>query len=94
MEFSAPDEQRFPALRLAREALRAGGAASAILSAANEVAVEAFLNEQIGFLDIARVVERVMTKLGAPPADTLEAVLHWDEQARREALALTPVYAG
>ncbi|MCG4253392.1 1-deoxy-D-xylulose-5-phosphate reductoisomerase [Acetobacter senegalensis] len=94
LEFSAPDEQRFPALRLAREALRAGGAASAILSAANEVAVEAFLNEQIGFLDIARVVERVMTKLGAPPADTLEAVLHWDEQARREALALTPAYAG
>ncbi|KAA8389993.1 1-deoxy-D-xylulose-5-phosphate reductoisomerase [Acetobacter tropicalis] len=93
LEFSAPDEQRFPALRLAREALRAGGAASAILSAANEVAVEAFLNEQIGFLDIARVVERVMTKLGAPPADTLEAVLHWDAQARREALALTPARA-
>ncbi|GAN62200.1 1-deoxy-D-xylulose 5-phosphate reductoisomerase [Acetobacter indonesiensis NRIC 0313] len=93
LEFAAPDEQRFPALRLAREALRAGGAASAILSAANEVAVEAFLNKQIGFLDIARVVERVMTKLGAPSADTLDAVLHWDAEARREALALTPAHA-
>lgn len=93
LEFAAPDQQRFPALRLAREALRAGGAASAILSAANEVAVEAFLNKQIGFLDIARVVERVMTKLGAPSADTLDAVLHWDAEARREALALTPAHA-
>ncbi|MFT8443631.1 MAG: 1-deoxy-D-xylulose-5-phosphate reductoisomerase [Acetobacter orientalis] len=90
LEFSAPDEVRFPALRLAREALRSGGAAPAILSAANEIAVEAFLHEQIGFLDIARVVEKVMTKLGAPPADTLDAVLHWDAEARREARALIP----
>ncbi|MGO3517285.1 MAG: 1-deoxy-D-xylulose-5-phosphate reductoisomerase [Acetobacter cibinongensis] len=90
LEFSAPDEQRFPALRLAREALRAGGAAPAILSAANEVAVEAFLNEQIGFLDIARVVEKVMLQLGAPAADTLEAVLHWDAEARRKASTFIP----
>lgn len=90
LEFSAPDEVRFPALRLARQALRSGGAAPAILSAANEIAVEAFLHEQIGFLDIARVVEKVMTKLGAPPADTLDAVLHWDAEARREARALIP----
>ena len=90
LEFSAPDEVRFPALRLAREALRSGGAAPAILSAANEIAVEAFLHEQIGFLDIARLVEKVMTKLGAPPADTLDAVLHWDAEARREARALIP----
>ncbi|MFT8430961.1 1-deoxy-D-xylulose-5-phosphate reductoisomerase [Acetobacter orientalis] len=90
LEFSAPDEVRFPALRLARQVLRSGGAAPAILSAANEIAVEAFLHEQIGFLDIARVVEKVMTKLGAPPADTLDAVLHWDAEARREARALIP----
>lgn len=90
LEFSAPDEQRFPALRLAREALRVGGAAPAILSAANEVAVEAFLNEQIGFLDIARVVEKVMRQLGAPAADTLEAVLHWDAEARRKASTFIP----
>lgn len=90
LEFSAPDMVRFPALRLAREALRSGGAAPAILSAANEIAVEAFLHEQIGFLDIARVVEKVMTKLGAPAADTLDAVLHWDAQARHEAHTLIP----
>ncbi|MGC8001291.1 1-deoxy-D-xylulose-5-phosphate reductoisomerase, partial [Salmonella enterica] len=64
LEFYAPDEVRFPALRLAREALRKGGAASAILSAANEIAVDAFLHEQIGFLDISRIVEEVMVALG------------------------------
>ncbi|MFT8891060.1 MAG: 1-deoxy-D-xylulose-5-phosphate reductoisomerase [Acetobacter papayae] len=85
LEFFTPDEVRFPALRLARQALRQGGAAPAILSAANEVAVEAFLSERIGFLDIARMVEEVMGTLGAPPADTLEAVLHWDMQARKAA---------
>ncbi|MCG0998623.1 1-deoxy-D-xylulose-5-phosphate reductoisomerase [Acetobacter persici] len=89
LEFSAPDMVRFPALRLAREALRSGGAAPAILSAANEIAVEAFLKEQIGFLDIARVVEQTMTALGAPPADTLEAVLHWDAEARKAARSHT-----
>lgn len=89
LEFSAPDVVRFPALRLAREALRSGGAAPAILSAANEIAVEAFLKEQIGFLDIARVVEKTMMALGAPPADTLEAVLHWDAEARKAARSHT-----
>ena len=91
LDFFTPDEVRFPALRLARQALRQGGAAPAILSAANEVAVEAFLSERVGFLDIARMVEEVMDTLGAPPADTLEAVLHWDMQARKaaERLVLT-----
>ncbi|MFT8675946.1 MAG: 1-deoxy-D-xylulose-5-phosphate reductoisomerase [Acetobacter sp.] len=90
LEFTTPDEVRFPALRLARQALRAGRAAPAILSAANEIAVEAFLREQIGFLDIARVVEEVMDALGAPPADTLESVLHWDAEARRAATSRIP----
>jgi len=85
LEFSAPDPVRFPALRLAREALAAGGGASAIMSAANEVAVEAFLARRIGFLDIAAIVEEVMQALGAPRADTLEAVLALDEAARRAA---------
>ncbi|ACI50163.1 1-deoxy-D-xylulose 5-phosphate reductoisomerase [Gluconacetobacter diazotrophicus PA1 5] len=85
MEFEEPDEVRFPALRLARESLRAGGAAPTILSAANEIAVEAFLGCGIGFLDIARVVESVMQAIGHQPADTLEAVLHWDQEARRAA---------
>ncbi|BCI66108.1 1-deoxy-D-xylulose-5-phosphate reductoisomerase [Acetobacter aceti] len=83
--FEAPDPVRFPALRLARQALRDGGAASTILSAANEVAVEAFLNNRIGFLDIPRIVEAVMTALGAPAINDLDAVLHWDAEARRAA---------
>ncbi|MBO7350508.1 MAG: 1-deoxy-D-xylulose-5-phosphate reductoisomerase [Acetobacter sp.] len=86
LDFSKPDAFKFPALRLARQALREGGAAPAILSAANEIAVDAFLKEQIGFLDIARLVEDVMNVLGTPSADTLEAVLHWDKQARCVAL--------
>ena len=86
LEFSAPDAVRFPALRLAREALAAGGGASAIMSAANEVAVEAFLGRRIGFLDIAAVVEQVMQEMGAPPAETLEAVVALDEAARETAV--------
>jgi 1-deoxy-D-xylulose-5-phosphate reductoisomerase len=85
LEFAEPDPVRFPALRLAREALRAGRGAAAVLSAANEIAVEAFLARRIGFLDIAAVVEAVMGRLGAPPAETLEAVLEADGAARREA---------
>jgi 1-deoxy-D-xylulose-5-phosphate reductoisomerase len=86
LEFEAPDPQRFPALRLARAALRAGGAAPAILSAANEIAVEAFLALRIGFLDIARLVERVMQEIGEQSANSLDAVIHWDHEARRIAL--------
>lgn len=85
LEFAEPDLERFPALRLAREALAAGGGASAIMSAANEVAVDAFLGRRIGFLDIAAVVEQVMQQLGAPSADTLEAVLTLDAAARAAA---------
>ncbi|MBV1837005.1 1-deoxy-D-xylulose-5-phosphate reductoisomerase [Acetobacter estunensis] len=83
--FEKPDPARFPALRLARQALREGGAASTILSAANEIAVEAFLNNQIGFLDIPRIVENAMDTLGAPVIEDLAAVLHWDAEARRVA---------
>ena len=69
LSFEAPDEDRFPALRLAREALTAGGTAPAVLNAANEVAVEAFLGRRIGFTDIARVVAAVSgIGTGARPA--------------------------
>ena len=85
LDFEAPDEVRFPALRLARESLRAGGAMPAILSGANEIAVEAFLKREIGFLDIARIVEDVMQSIGPQRADTLEEVLHWDGESRRVA---------
>jgi 1-deoxy-D-xylulose-5-phosphate reductoisomerase len=93
LEFSEPDLVRFPALGLAREALRAGGGGPTILSAANEVAVEAFLLGRIGFLDIAATVARVMDMLGAPPADTLEAVMQLDQDARRAAQRLLPLCA-
>ena len=93
LEFHAPDEVRFPALRLAREALTAGHGAPTVLNAANEVAVAAFLERQIGFLDIARIVETVMAKLGAPPVDDLAAVLALDATARTAATALASAKA-
>ncbi len=83
LEFSPPDEQRFPALRLARETLRAGGGAAAVLSAANEIAVEAFLRSRIGFLEIASIVEDVLDRLGSRAAATLDAVVALDGDARR-----------
>ncbi len=85
LTFEAPDTIRFPALRLAREALRAGAGAPTILSAANEVAVEAFLARRLRFTDIAALVEEVLGRLGAPPADTLDAVMALDAAARRTA---------
>jgi 1-deoxy-D-xylulose-5-phosphate reductoisomerase len=85
LDFAEPDMQRFPALRLAREALRAGGGAPTILSAANEIGVEAFLQRRIGFLDIVGTVERVMDLMGAPPANTLDDVIALDADARRAA---------
>ncbi len=85
LEFAEPDPVRFPALRLARDALRAGGGAPAILSAANEVAVEAFLARRIGFAAIAALVETVLDRMGARPAATLDAVLELDAAARRAA---------
>jgi 1-deoxy-D-xylulose-5-phosphate reductoisomerase len=93
LEFAAPDLIRFPALRLAREALQAGGGAPTILNAANEIAVEAFLQRRIGFLDIAEIVSRVLQKLGTPQADTLDDVIALDAEARRYALDLTHVHA-
>ena len=85
LEFSEPDLVQFPALRLARSALRAGGGAPAILNAANEIAVEAFLNRRIGFLDIAGTVEKVLDLMGTPPAETLDDVIALDGAARRAA---------
>lgn len=83
LEFFPPDAARFPALELARAALRAGGGAPTILSAANEVAVEAFLQRRIGFLDIAALVARVLERMGAPATETLAEVVEIDAEARR-----------
>ena len=89
LTFEKPDLQRFPCLQLARACLQAGGAAPTILNAANEVAVEQFLGRRIGFLGIARAVERTLSALsrdmnGASPA-TLDDVLALDGAARARA---------
>jgi 1-deoxy-D-xylulose-5-phosphate reductoisomerase len=93
LEFFAPDEVQFPALRLAREALEAGAGAPAVLNAANEVAVAAFLARQIGFLDIAGIVEAVLEELGAPAVPDLDAVLALDIAARSAASQLATAKA-
>ncbi len=83
LDFEAPDPERFPALRLAREALQAGGARPAILNAANEVAVAAFLEGRVAFLTIAAIVADTLTRYDPPAPDTLDAVLAVDAEARR-----------
>ncbi|HUD93737.1 1-deoxy-D-xylulose-5-phosphate reductoisomerase [Sphingobium sp.] len=85
LDFEAPDPERFPALRLTRAAAAEGGATPAILNAANEVAVAAFLAGRIGFLDIAMIVEDVLERYSAPRPDTIDDVLAADAQARRQA---------
>ncbi|MGB0682812.1 MAG: 1-deoxy-D-xylulose-5-phosphate reductoisomerase [Magnetovibrionaceae bacterium] len=85
LTFEAPDMDRFPALRLTREALISGGLAPCLLNAANEVAVAAFLDRRIGFLDIACVVEGVLERLSPPPAAGLDDILAADADARRSA---------
>jgi 1-deoxy-D-xylulose-5-phosphate reductoisomerase len=90
LEFSPPDTLRFPALRVAREVLDAGGGAPAIMNAANEVAVAAFLSRRIGFLDIVGMVEAVLDRLGAPPAPDLDAIIALDAAARQAADAMIP----
>ncbi|GAB4135621.1 MAG: 1-deoxy-D-xylulose-5-phosphate reductoisomerase [Rhodothalassiaceae bacterium] len=82
LSFEAPDHERFPALRMAREALRAGGSAPIILNAANEIAVAAFLRRHIGFLDITRIVEDALARCPAVAVRTLEDVYGHDSEAR------------
>jgi 1-deoxy-D-xylulose-5-phosphate reductoisomerase len=83
LAFEPPDLDRFPALHLARLALREGGAAPTVLNAVNEVAVAAFLERRLGFLGIARTVGQVLERLGGAPCDDLAAVLAYDVEARR-----------
>lgn len=87
LTFERPDSGRFPSLRLAREALALGGFAPTVLNAANEVAVAAFLGRRIGFLDIARVVEDVLTisTTLAGPVESLQQVHAADREARQQA---------
>jgi 1-deoxy-D-xylulose-5-phosphate reductoisomerase len=87
LDFEAPDEQRFPALALTRQALRAGGARPAILNAANEVAVAAFLARKVGFLEIAAIVADTLERYDPPAPETLDEVLAIDGEARAIASA-------
>ncbi len=86
LSFEPADAVRFPALRLTREALRAGGTAPTILNAANEVAVAAFLERRIGFLQIAQTVEAVLERIPSGPLASLDDVFAVDRQARAVAL--------
>jgi 1-deoxy-D-xylulose-5-phosphate reductoisomerase len=86
LDFEAPDLQQFPCLGLARQAAEAGGTAPTILNAANEVAVEAFLQGQLGFLAIPRVIEEVLARFPAGGLTCLQDVLAADAGARRAAL--------
>ena len=85
LDFSPPDTQRFPCLRLAYQTVRAGGTSGAIMNAANEVAVQAFLERRLAFTGIARVVEQVMDYVPGGAAVTLDAVLEADKVARASA---------
>ncbi|PKY10241.1 1-deoxy-D-xylulose-5-phosphate reductoisomerase [Acidithiobacillus marinus] len=82
LQFEQPDLQRFPCLALAFAALRSGGAAATVLNAANEVAVQAFLDEQLPFARIAAVVEDALAELQPAAPDALDAVLAIDHEAR------------
>ncbi len=87
LQFETPDEERFPALRLAREACEAGGSASIVLNAANEVSVEAFLNRQIAFSDLINVVEHCLQQEYSHQVDELEGILSVDNESRKYAMS-------
>jgi 1-deoxy-D-xylulose-5-phosphate reductoisomerase len=89
LEFYEPDFERFPCLRLAYEAMRAGGTMPAALSAANEIAVASFLGREIRFMDIPRVIEATMEAHEIQPCSSIEAVLEADRWARAYTSQLT-----
>ena len=89
LEFEPPDLVRFPALALARQALAQNGAKPAILNAANEIAVAAFLEKRLGFIDIAALVSEVLAAYDPPAPASIDEVLEIDREARRVAADLT-----
>ncbi len=89
LEFHEPDFQKFPALSLAFKAIRKGGVLPAVLNAANEIAVDAFLDEKIPFLDIAATVATVMEQVHEGSEDSIDDILAADRAARDAAIALT-----
>jgi len=89
LTFEAPDEHRFPALRVAREALVCGGGCPTVLNAANETAVRAFLDGLIGFLDIVETVERTLEAIPGGKLESLDDVYNFDTTARETAASLS-----
>jgi 1-deoxy-D-xylulose-5-phosphate reductoisomerase len=90
LSFEAVDLDAFPCLRLAGEAAREGGTAPCILNAANEIAVHAFLEDRLRFLEISEVIERTLSELASEPVRSFESLYEADRQARevaREAVA-------
>jgi 1-deoxy-D-xylulose-5-phosphate reductoisomerase len=85
LSFERPDPSRFPCLQLAYAALRAGGTAPAVLNAANEVAVAAFLARQLSFTGIHQLIQRTLERVPARAADDLDTILAADAEARRVA---------
>ncbi|BCA30380.1 1-deoxy-D-xylulose 5-phosphate reductoisomerase [Metapseudomonas otitidis] len=85
LDFQEPDEGRFPCLRLARQAAEAGGSAPAMLNAANEVAVAAFLERRIRFTEIASIIDQVLNREAALAVESLDAVVEADARARAAA---------
>ncbi|TCM68322.1 1-deoxy-D-xylulose 5-phosphate reductoisomerase [Acinetobacter calcoaceticus] len=85
LDFQAPDLVRFPALGLARQAMKAGGIMPAILNAANEIAVDAFLKRKISFLQITQTVEHALNQVQNNAAESIEMILHMDQRAREVA---------
>ena len=94
LDFENPDIERFPSLRLARAAAEAGGTAPAVLNAANEIAVSAFLNRALAFVEIPRVIENVLTRHSVRSATSLQDVLTADAWARAEAQRFIPANPG
>ena len=82
MDFEEPNLERFPCLRLAYKAINAGGTMPTVLNAANEIAVEAFLDRRVKFTDIPVIIERCMDTIAVAVADTLAVILDHDQQAR------------
>lgn len=88
LDFSQVDDRRYPCLALAREAWHQGGTSTAVLNAANEIAVEHFLNRQIKFTEIPKMISRVMEHANSAPANDLDVILEADLNARELARSL------
>lgn len=93
LNFSSPDIDKFPCLRLARDAIITGGTATIIMNAANEIAVGAFLNKQLKFLDIPKLIEAVLENISIGTANSVTDILAVDAEARQHCLAMLTKYS-